>query len=369
MVQLNIKGFKCFSNDIFNIRNITVLAGANGAGKSSFIQSILLSRIVIEKQCEPNVDGWYENTNKSEVTVPLNSMYNLELGTDRDVIKDDESNKENIIQIQIDEEFFDFSLNDTENDVLSLKAKSKLSDNNNFIKKKEFYYLNAERLGPRHISENCYMPFLSSGFSGEYSAHIIDTLSKIPSYASAVLSSDKKFKIEFDKWIDILFPGITIISKPLSNLKTQILVRNSANKSEQLANNIGFGISYALPILVNGLIAKKDSLFIIENPEAHLHPKAQSSLGEFLGYVASQGVNIVIETHSEHIINGLRKAIFLNKNLSSESINIYFFKGFEGGHLKYEEILTDEKGNLSSFPIDFFDQVRQDLSEIRQLSI
>lgn len=367
MGQLNIKGFKCFSNDTFNLKNITVLAGANGAGKSSFIQAILLSRIAIEKQCEINSDGWYEKT-KDEATVPLNSLYNLELGTDRDVIKDDESNKENTIQISIDEEIFDFNLNDTEYDVLSLKSKSKLSTNNNFIKKKEFYYLNAERLGPRHISENCYMPFLNSGYSGEFTAHIIDTLSKIPSYESAVLSSDKKFKIEFDIWIDKLFPGISIISKPLSNLKTQISVRNSANKSEQLANNIGFGISYALPIIVNGLIAKKDSLFVIENPEAHLHPKAQSTLGEFLGFVANYGVNIIIETHSEHIINGLRKSIFLNDKLTSESINIYFFRGFEGSVIKYEEILTDEIGNLSAFPVDFFDQVRQDLSEIRNLT-
>ena len=80
-----------------------------------------------------------------------------------------------------------------------------------------------------------------------------------------------------------------------------------------------------MPILVNGLVAQKGSIFIVENPEAHLHPKAQSNIGLFLGYLAMQGLNVVIETHSEHVINGIRK-ILINRDFDLGEVNILFFK-------------------------------------------
>jgi predicted ATPase len=135
-----------------------------------------------------------------------------------------------------------------------------------------------------------------------------------------------------------------------------------------LATNIGFGISYSLPIIVTGLVAKKDSLFIVENPEAHLHPKGQSNIGYFLGKVAEAGVKIIIETHSEHVVNGLRRAILESSSLKATDANIYFFNGFDSNQdPKIELIGIDDDGSLSKFPKDFFDQVNQDLSEIIKL--
>ena len=65
----------------------------------------------------------------------------------------------------------------------------------------------------------------------------------------------------------------------------------------------GFGISYVIPIVVQALVAStmNNSVLIIENPEAHLHPYSQSQLGKFLTLVALNGVQIIVETHSEHI--------------------------------------------------------------------
>ena len=86
--------------------------------------------------------------------------------------------------------------------------------------------------------------------------------------------------------------------------------------------NVGFGYSYVLPILVAGLTASNKHTLIIENPEAHLHPKAQARLTEFLARVASCDVQIFIESHSEHILNALQVAVALmtlqsaNRNLT-----------------------------------------------------
>ena len=73
--------------------------------------------------------------------------------------------------------------------------------------------------------------------------------------------------------------------------------------------NVGFGISYSLPVVVALLSAKKGALLIIENPEAHLHPHGQAKLAELMVLVAQSGVQIFVETHSDHIFNGFRKAI------------------------------------------------------------
>jgi predicted ATPase len=171
-----------------------------------------------------------------------------------------------------------------------------------------------------------------------------------------------------NKWLDSICPNVLVTSVPVGNMNYQIKLTGSSNKSPMLATNIGFGISYALPIIVTGLIAKRNCLFIVENPEAHLHPKGQSNIGYFLGKVAEAGVKIIIETHSEHVVNGLRRAILESNSLKANDANIYFFNGFDSKQSsKVELIGIDEDGSLSKFPKDFFDQVNQDLSEIIKL--
>jgi predicted ATPase len=182
---------------------------------------------------------------------------------------------------------------------------------------------------------------------------------------------DKTLKLDqqVNYWLNTVCPGISISAVPISIMSAQIKVRGSSSKSDMLATNIGFGVSYALPIIVNGLIAKKDSLFIVENPEAHLHPKGQSNIGYFLGKVADAGVKVIIETHSEHVVNGVRRALLSSKIIKPSDANIYFFNGFdEQQQLQVNLIEVESDGSLSKFPKDFFDQVNQDLGEIFKLT-
>ena len=120
---------------------------------------------------------------------------------------------------------------------------------------------------------------------------------------------------------------------------------------------------------INGLLTKEDGWLVVENPEAHLHPKAQSNMGYFLACMASAGVRVVIETHSEHVVNGIRRfALKQNSPLKPDDVAIYFFKN-NNDNREIEKIDIDENGNLSDLPVDFFDQVRQDMHEIIQLGI
>ena len=70
-----------------------------------------------------------------------------------------------------------------------------------------------------------------------------------------------------------------------------------------------------------------------------------------------------METHSEHIINGIRRVIACSDILKPESVTIYYFDA-EGGRIQETEISIDKEGNLSRFPVDFFDQQRQDSKAI-----
>jgi predicted ATPase len=368
--KLEISGFKCFIKDTFELNNITLLTGSNGTGKSSLIQALLLVRLAIEKNLRHHKDADFLLSEQwNDLLIPLNNGYQLQLGTVFDIIREDG----NEISICLNDEIYTFTVPEDENDNTSVKVNiTKVDLNNNipFWRKKEFYYLHTERLGPRHSLPVNFTDFVHCGFQGEYTAQVLVNISKKVGFSSAMINSttDKLDKLTND-WLAFICPGVTISASPINSMTSQIKVRGNSNKSEMLATNIGFGISYALPIIVSGLIAQKDSILIVENPEAHLHPKGQSNIGYFLGKVADSCVKVILETHSEHVVNGVRRATLSSENLKPSDANIYFFNGFDDKSKIIAELIGIEyEGSLNKFPRDFFDQVNQDMREIINLS-
>lgn len=371
--KLKIAGFKCFNDNNFILKDITLLTGSNGTGKSSLIQALLLARLSIEKNLRHHRDKDYLLSEQwNNLLIPLNNGYKLMLGNIYDIIRDKE-NKENSILISLDNETYKFTFPDNYEENTSVKVsfeQSSKSEKIPFWRKKEFYYLHTERLGPRHSLDVNFTDFIHCGYQGEYTAQVLVNIGQKVGFKSAMIQ-DKALKLDqqVNYWLDTVCPGISISAVPISTMSAQIKVRGSSSKSDMLATNIGFGVSYALPIIVNGLIAKKDSLFIVENPEAHLHPKGQSNIGYFIGKVVEAGVKVIIETHSEHVVNGIRRAILSSNIIKPSDANIYFFNGFdEQLQLQVNLIEVESDGSLSKFPKDFFDQVNQDLGEIFKLT-
>jgi predicted ATPase len=132
------------------------------------------------------------------------------------------------------------------------------------------------------------------------------------------------------------------------------------------SKNVGFGISYSLPIIVAILYAKKGSLIIIENPEAHLHPYGQAKLAELLCIAAQAGIQIIIETHSDHILNGVlvqcKKFEVEEKGIDRNKVKIWYFERDEETHsAKAIEVEISDRGKINKAPIGFFDQFGKDL--------
>lgn len=123
--------------------------------------------------------------------------------------------------------------------------------------------------------------------------------------------------------------------------------------------NVGFGYSYALPILIAGLTARKGTILIVENPESHLHPSAQSMITKFLGLVANCGIQVFIETHSEHVLNALRVMVVQN-DMNAQDINVMYFDSQLENY--FETIKIEENGKLDHWPSNFFDQAEKDLN-------
>jgi len=375
MEYLKIENFKCFYSADIPINGLTILCGANGNGKSTVIQALLLLRSTVEHCTKWNKENKnYELKELNGLNVELNGNYCLSLGNSNFIIPKESS--DSIIKLGIfndNEEELEISYDTNNDDKLWLVPFDFINESKNLksIFKQEFYYLNAERIGPRIKQNIHFFDFPTTGSQGEFVAQLLGDTNfcykfEVEDIRRNINSKNPRFEQQVNAWLDFIMPGVSVIANyDINTLSAQIKIDNNYIKGEPtIAPNIGFGISYILPIIVTGLIAKKDSYMIVENPEAHLHPSAQSKIGQFLAMVASTGVKVIVETHSDHLVNGVQIATALNK-INSDLVTINFFS--YDSNLRQpdiESISINNKGELSNWPKDFFDQSQRDFTEL-----
>jgi predicted ATPase len=119
--------------------------------------------------------------------------------------------------------------------------------------------------------------------------------------------------------------------------------------------------------VVTALLASRPGeLIIIENPESHIHPRGQAELGKLIALTAQNDVQLIIETHSDHIINGIRVAIKENPQLKNDTLLFYFDKIVTGTeqYAKITDIEIDENGTLSDYPENLLDEWSNQLSQL-----
>ncbi|WBX78133.1 DUF3696 domain-containing protein [Tenacibaculum ovolyticum] len=377
MAKFKIDNFKCFNNVEVDLNKLTIMTGANGAGKSTVIQSLLFLRRTVEHCGEWNKkSSKYDFNTPNGLNVELNKSYCLSLGDSSLIIPNNSSEIEIKFEILDDTQKFQVIYQTSEDASLFLTPidSKNIRAENLFIFKQEFYYLNAERLGPRVKQDVTFYDYPNTGYKGEHVAQLLGDTNF--SYRFKV-NDKRKYKdvnspnliSQVNAWLNFIMPGISVDSSySIETLSAQIKIKNSyTGTSFATAPNIGFGISYVLPIIVTGLIAEENACFIVENPEAHLHPSAQSKIGRFLAMVAKSGVRVIIETHSDHIINGIQVSSMLNE-IEPDSISINFFnKTSNSEQPEVESISLNNRGELSKWPQGFFDQSQRDYAELLTL--
>ncbi|WP_150130889.1 AAA family ATPase [Janthinobacterium sp. LM6] len=118
--------------------------------------------------------------------------------------------------------------------------------------------------------------------------------------------------------------------------------------------DVGFGVSQALPVLVSLLVAAKGQMVLIEQPELHLHPRAQSKLSEIIARAVKRGVTVVIETHSNILILGIQTLVAANK-LTPSDVGLNWFSINDGGITTISKGSLDRLGAFGEWPTDFME--------------
>lgn len=170
-------------------------------------------------------------------------------------------------------------------------------------------------------------------------------------------------------WMSVIAPGVlprVSVNKELRTAELRYEFVEGNNKTNPYKSvNVGFGITYVLPIIVAILSAEAGDLILLENPEAHIHPAGQRMLGELIAVAGAGGVQIIVETHSDHVINGIRLAV-KNGKVKKEHTQIFFFyKDVQDG---YEHKVVcpqiEEDGRIDFWPEGFLDEWDHALMEL-----
>lgn len=385
--QIRIQGYKCLKKAEFEVSNLNIFAGPNSSGKSSTIQALLLLR---------------QSGTEGGIVPALGLSGELyEGGTAADVLHP-EANYRIDCSITNDSRTYEYQFArnrevETETNARSLPTLiSSCTELAPELKGNDFIYLNAERSRPKAFFDIpsdrvglagklgkhgeftvAQLARASSGTNvvdwGEHSSELQKRLITAPKILDRIDLSDEVSKSggridlvtkEILSWI---MPGAYFDAT--ESIKTDAAVLEFVRDRGQTAvrvrpTHMGFGLTYALPIIASGFFTPPGGLIIVENPEAHLHPFSQSRLGVFLAIIAASGRQLLVETHSDHFVNGVRIAIKAGL-VSPQQLKIHFFRPPTAATTSnVVGIDCDENGRLSEWPDGFFDQIESDLSKI-----
>ena len=351
------------------VRGLTVLTGMNGMGKSSVIQALLLLRqsfLMSDLESGINLKGDLCDVGTSgELGCQSSAEHTLKISLEM------EGQEDLHFVFEYPDNLYDTFLPGKDNNITGKDILEKYSLFNT-----HFQYLGAFRFGPRRSYErdtsivNTRKQISRQLGQCEYVVHFLEQyrFMPIPIPELAIVEKDEDvdytLKGQVEKWLRRLSPNINIYIEPSQEdfrLKYKFNREGAVMTEDISALNTGFGITYVLPILVSILSAGRDALIIIENPEAHLHPRGQAILMELITLAVSHGVQVIVETHSDHIINGglvaLKKGVF-----SKEMLSAYYFERDETKHTALaHQLEISETGKIRRPPKGFFDQIDIDL--------
>jgi predicted ATPase len=355
--ELHLENFKCFQNETIALTNLNLLAGLNGMGKSTVIQALLLLR--------QNYENGLLNFQKK---LGLNGEY-IEIGTGADLLYKYFDKREVGIQIRTtSSRKYSWKWNASlEFDIIDEISSSygRLETLSLFSNK--FHYLSAERVGPRPFYKTSTAKVIHQnqlGVNGEFAANYFAQYQgkniPIPGLCRKQGEGLTLYE-QVNSWLGVIRPGTRVVvrEEPNSGIISLNFEFSLGKDSPGVykATNVGFGLTYVFPLLTAILFSKPKTLLLLENPEAHIHPKGQAEFGLLLAKAAAGGIQIIVETHSDHILNGIRYGV-KQKILDSEQCSLLFFSGkVINDRFKHliDYIKVSSTGKLSHRPEDFFD--------------
>ena len=364
---ISLKNFKTLAHFSMATKKLNLFVGLNGMGKSSVVQALLLLR------------QSRRYTDLSKGCLLLNWEW-IRIGTSRDALYQYAEQRE----IEFNLDFTTGGIQDTylhEPDATYLQNKYPKKDyQEDFLYQEalfndKFQYIRADRKSPATNHLKSYIKLNQTAYSvgqqGENAVALLHTLGQEVTVHAAFAhpkASSHRLLSQTEAWLGAISPGVKIHILPsANNQELQLFFKfkhEEGESNDYRPENVGFGISYILPIIVALLLSDAETLLIIENPEAHLHPKGQAELGKLLAIAAANGTQLFIETHSDHIINGVRVAV-KETLINNSDVAIAFLDRPENANATETTFIRmDKKGELSEYPDRFMDEWTNQLSKL-----
>jgi predicted ATPase len=357
ITRLDLENFKCFQSQSLELGNLSVLAGMNGSGKSSILQALLMLR----QSSFNSADRWSLNGRLTR------------LGTGADILFAQASTEQISIGIATSQspgnDWLWSARYERSADVLQLITfpdPARASEESLFSA--QFNYLAADRIGPRLVydtSDEAVEHRRDVGTRGEFAVHYLARYGDEPVMLGAGLharAASHRLADQVEAWLGEISPGARVILNPHPEMDA-ISVGFAFQQGKDVSNtfratNVGFGLAYSLSLLVTLFSARPGALLLIENPEAHIHPQGQVVLGKLLAAIAASGVQLIVETHSDHIVNGIRLSVF-ERMCEADAVRIHFFTrdpNAISGAARVDSPAMSDDGRIDYRPAGFFDQ-------------
>lgn len=350
--NIALTNFKCFDHISLPFSRLNVLTGLNSMGKSSVIQSLLLL-----KQSYEEVHGRKLNLNG----------HCVRLGWGKDVLYEKAETEQIGISVTDQGTMYDLCYDYVADADFLLPTKDIENGEKLVDLSRRLFYLSAFRITPQDsytLTSRALLENRQFGSSGEFSIHYLNVFGSNSVKNQHMLLGDEdqnSLLRQVSMWMDYISPGTNVHVDIDEKIKISELrysfVEGKDRTNRYLCTNVGFGLTYVLPIIVLLLSAKSGDIVMLENPEAHIHPAGQSKLGELLARATADGIQVIVETHSDHILNGIRLAA-KTQILHPEDIQIMFFykDSEDGGQHKVLFPKVDAHGHLDQWPEGFFDE-------------
>jgi predicted ATPase len=374
ITRIDLAFFKCFELLKLPLTELTLLSGANASGKSSLLQALVLLHQTIREH------EW-------STRLMLNGN-TLRLGTVLDVVDKIHGRHVFTIAIEADGHEYRWSFSGDRSemsmDVVDMEIDGKKMDSLPRLKcllpetchskatdmaerLRTMTYITAERIGPREFYplEDRQIA-LVVGPAGEHAVSILHSRREDPVQPGLEIKDTPPTLLrQVEAWMQIFFPGCGLVVEQIPRMNAVTLgLRTSPDTDFHRPVHVGFGVTQVLPIVVAALSADPGNLLLVENPEVHLHPAGQALMGNFLAQVAGAGVQVMLETHSDHILNGIRRAVRAEQ-LSPSQVTLHFFRPRSEHDPEAAQIISpqlDAAGNVDVWPDGFFDQFDKDMN-------
>lgn len=369
--RIDLQHFKCFDLLKLPLAPLTLLSGSNASGKSTVLQSLVLLHQTIRE---------HEWSNR----LMLNGSA-IQLGTVADVVDKVHGRRSFEIALEDDEQRYYWQFSGERSEMSMVIDKVAIGEMQNEKPERLRYllpinvddsvpaladrlrhlsYITAERVGPREVYtlEDRRIATVV-GPEGEYAVSVLHWGRDEPILGSLALPGVANTLLhQVEARMCQFFPGCGMVVQQVPQTNAVTLgLRTSSDTDFHRPVHVGFGLTQVLPIVIAALSATKESVLLIENPEVHLHPAGQALMGQFLANAARAGVQVIVETHSDHVLNGIRRAVKAGY-LKPEQVALHFFKTRAKEMPQVLSPQLDEIGNIDIWPDGFFDQFDKDMN-------